>query len=57
MEYVIIFLYLIVLVFIKNCFNYEVYKVIRSIVIEEMMYLMFVVNIFNVVGGNFFLYL
>lgn len=48
--------YLTALASIKNRFNHEVHKVIRSIVIEEMMHLTLVANILNAVGGNPLLY-
>ena len=44
--------YLTALASIKNSFNHEIQKVIRSIVIEEMMHLALVANILNAVGGK-----
>jgi len=48
--------YLTALASIKNSFNREIHKVIRSIVIEEMMHLTLVANILNAVGGKPLLY-
>lgn len=48
--------YLTALASIKNSFNHEIHKVIRSIVIEEMMHLTLVANILNAVGGKPLLY-
>lgn len=48
--------YLTALASIKNSFNHEIHKVIRSIVIEEMMHLTLVANILNPVGGKPLLY-
>ena len=48
--------YLTALASIKYSFNQEIHKVIRSIVIEEMMHLTLVANILNAVGGKPILY-
>lgn len=48
--------YLTALASIKHSFNHEIHKVIRSIVIEEMMHLTLVANILNAVGGKPLLY-
>ena len=44
--------YLTALASIKHSFNHEIHKVIRSIVLEEMMHLTLVANILNAVGGK-----
>ena len=48
--------YLTALASIKHSFNHEIHKVIRSIVIQEMMHLTLVANILNAVGGRPLLY-
>lgn len=53
-EYVIIFFYLIVFYFFKFGLNLEVFYMICIVVVEEMLYLILVVNVFNVVGGNIY---